>query len=594
MTCGLLTSTGLAQPASPASAAQGASASSSDDETVRPATTTFFGDTGIWFVPTAEVLAKGKWSISGYRRGTNYIQGYTNVADFAGTAAIGIANRLEVFGSFLFDTRIDRDVRPLFINNSSYGGVIDRYPKVHQPWIGNHVGDLYVGAKVNLLSESTGAPAAFAVRGIVKIPTGDSDVGASTGKADVSGDVIASKEVARLVDVAGYVGYEHRGKPDGFNTPNGAFRWGAGTAFPSRSPIRGFVEVNGNVPSNDTASITTASLVGTDGSLPPIVSDTENLTRATAGITVQIPKGFFVGGGASWNMPRKDRNLAQAQDDPTADYWDFQVRIGFHPGSGGRAPSGAQARASTASVAGGPGAGGPPSAPPSPANRPPTVRAQCDPCTVEVGRTSTVTANAQDPDGDALMYRWSAPSGTFLDQAARSTTWTAPGQEGSVPVTVTVNDGKGGTASDTVTIQVTRPPTTTTAAAPPGGPGAARTYRFEDVYFDFDRYSLTPQATRVLDQAVQALQADPTLRVEIDGHTCNIGTSEYNLALGDRRANAVRDYLVSRGIAVNRLQTVSYGEEQPKYDNSREETRRLNRRAALVVNLERPTGSGVR
>jgi outer membrane protein OmpA-like peptidoglycan-associated protein len=72
----------------------------------------------------------------------------------------------------------------------------------------------------------------------------------------------------------------------------------------------------------------------------------------------------------------------------------------------------------------------------------------------------------------------------------------------------------------------------------------------------------------------------------IEGHTCNIGTAEYNLALGDRRANAIREYLVGRGISADRLRTVSYGEERPKYDNAREETRRLNRRAALVMNLQ--------
>jgi len=59
-----------------------------------------------------------------------------------------------------------------------------------------------------------------------------------------------------------------------------------------------------------------------------------------------------------------------------------------------------------------------------------------------------------------------------------------------------------------------------------------------------------------------------------------------NLALGDRRANAVKEYLVSRGVTTDRLQTISYGEERPKYDNNREETRRLNRRAALVVRLQ--------
>ena len=86
--------------------------SSSDaPEETRPATTTFFGDTGLWFVPTGEVLDHGKWSVSGYRRGTNYIQGFSNVGDIAGTFAVGIKNRAELFGSFLVDTRIDRDLR---------------------------------------------------------------------------------------------------------------------------------------------------------------------------------------------------------------------------------------------------------------------------------------------------------------------------------------------------------------------------------------------------------------------------------------------------------------------------------------------------
>jgi peptidoglycan-associated lipoprotein len=201
-----------------------------------------------------------------------------------------------------------------------------------------------------------------------------------------------------------------------------------------------------------------------------------------------------------------------------------------------------------------------------------TVKAECNPCTVEVGKTSTVTATAQDSIGCAVTYRWSAPSGTFAQPAERSTIWTAPNAEGAVPVTVTVTcptDNK--TASDTVNIQVTRPP--------------VRTYTFEDVYFDFDRYTLRPEATRILDEAISAMRETPTLRIEIEGHTCNIGTAEYNLALGNRRATAVKDYLVSRGVTEDRLRTVSYGEERPKYDNSREETRRLNRRAALTVNL---------
>ena len=145
--------------------------------------------------------------------------------------------------------------------------------------------------------------------------------------------------------------------------------------------------------------------------------------------------------------------------------------------------------------------------------------------------------------------------------------------EGAVPLTVEVTDGKGGRATDAITIQVIRP--------------AVREVVFEDVHFDFDRYSLRPEATRALDEAIKAMSDNPQLRIEIEGHTCNIGTAEYNLALGDRRANAVRDYLVGRGIATDRLRALSYGEERPKHDNSREETRRLNRRAALVVRIAR-------
>ena len=102
----------------------------------RVATTTFSGDTGLWFVPTAEVLPAKKWSASFYRRGTNFAQGFTNVGDFAGTFAVGIRDRAEIFGSFLVITRVDRDLRPLFVANPAEGGVVDRYPYMNTTWWG--------------------------------------------------------------------------------------------------------------------------------------------------------------------------------------------------------------------------------------------------------------------------------------------------------------------------------------------------------------------------------------------------------------------------------------------------------------------------
>jgi outer membrane protein OmpA-like peptidoglycan-associated protein len=544
-------------PAAPPS--QTPSAPSASDAETRPATTTFFGDTGIWYVPTGEVLPNGKWSATVYRRGTNWIQGYTNVADFAGTFAYGIKDRAEIFGSFLVDTRIDRDIRPLFVNDPGFGAVIDRYPRVAQPWTGDNVGDLYLGAKINLWSESRQNPAAIAVRGMVKLPTGKFDAGVSTGKADGSVDLIVSKEAAKLVEISGFGGYEFRGSPDNYDAPTGAFRWGTGVAFPSRNFLRLSAELNGEVLNKDTITYTGVQALCINCGLPPTVSNTSNLTRATLGLTFQSKKGFFAGAGVSWNVPTRARS-GSFTDEPEVigDYYDMQFRIGYHPG----------VRVYT-----------PPPPPQVPARiEPPvhtlTVKAACDPCTVEVGGISTVTATVQDSISCAVTYRWSAPSGALAQPAERVTRWTAGAQAGSVPVTITVacpSDNK--TASDTVSIQVTAPP-------PP-----KKRYEFEDVYFDFDRYSLRPEATRVLDEAIAAMRDDATLRLEVEGHTCNIGTAEYNLALGDRRATSVKDYLTSRGVSAERLRTVSYGEERPKYDNSREETRRLNRRAALVVNL---------
>jgi outer membrane protein OmpA-like peptidoglycan-associated protein len=544
----------------------GSSATSSSTSETRPATTTFFGDTGLWFVPTADVLPHGRWSVSGYRRGTNYIQGFSNVGDFAGTFAYGVRDKLEIFGSFLFDTRIDRDLRPLFIStDSEVGGIIDRYPRVRETWTGDNVGDFYIGAKYGFWSEADQKPAALAVRVLFKAPTGDDEVGVSTGASDFGFDFIGSKEYNQRLEVSGYLGYEFRGSPDNIEIPGGAFRWGAGAGWPSRSALRGVFELNGVIPSSDTATISSepgvTPLIGIDGTLPPLVSQTEKLTRLNVGATWQSSRGFFIGGGIALNMPTKGREDYRADSDPSGDFLDWQVRLGYHPGVRRYVPPPPPPAPAAA----------PP--PPAPANRPPTVTAMCDPCTVEIGRTSTVTANANDPDGDPLTYAWKAAQGTLANPTARQSLWTAPQQEGTYPVTVTVSDGRGGTATATVNIQVVRP--------------AVKSYTFEDVHFDFDRFNLRPEATRILDEAVTAMQADATLRLQIEGHTCNIGTAEYNLALGDRRANSVRDYLISRGIPQARLTTVSYGEERPKYDNAREETRRLNRRAGLVVNLQK-------
>ncbi|HUU40816.1 MAG TPA: OmpA family protein [Desulfatiglandales bacterium] len=102
-----------------------------------------------------------------------------------------------------------------------------------------------------------------------------------------------------------------------------------------------------------------------------------------------------------------------------------------------------------------------------------------------------------------------------------------------------------------------------------------------DPLFDFDKYEIKPQYYSVLDRVVAILKRNPSLKVEIQGHTCNMGTAEYNMALSENRAGAILDYLVKKGIDKNRLTAVGYGLTRPKVSNETEADRRLNRRVEL-------------
>jgi peptidoglycan-associated lipoprotein len=104
-----------------------------------------------------------------------------------------------------------------------------------------------------------------------------------------------------------------------------------------------------------------------------------------------------------------------------------------------------------------------------------------------------------------------------------------------------------------------------------------------DLQFEFDRWELTPEARRTLEDLATAMKAYPNLRLAIEGHADERGTGEYNLALGSRRAQSARDYLVTLGIAPERLETISYGEERPVDPGHNELAWALNRRAHFVV-----------
>ena len=105
----------------------------------------------------------------------------------------------------------------------------------------------------------------------------------------------------------------------------------------------------------------------------------------------------------------------------------------------------------------------------------------------------------------------------------------------------------------------------------------------KDIYFDFDKYDIRPQDTAILKENAALLAKSPTVKVQIEGHCDERGTIEYNLALGERRANSAKKYLVSLGISEGRISTISYGKERPLDPGHNEQAWTKNRRTHIIV-----------
>jgi len=106
-----------------------------------------------------------------------------------------------------------------------------------------------------------------------------------------------------------------------------------------------------------------------------------------------------------------------------------------------------------------------------------------------------------------------------------------------------------------------------------------------NVLFDFDKSTLKPEGKAEIDKVIAELEEHPADTVNIEGHTCDIGTDQYNMGLGQRRANAVREYMLANGIDASRIQTVSLGETQPAVPNTSPANRKLNRRAVFDYSI---------
>ena len=223
-----------------------------------------------------------------------------------------------------------------------------------------------------------------------------------------------------------------------------------------------------------------------------------------------------------------------------------------------------------------PAASTPPPPPPAPAI---TLRAQPD--TINRGQNTTLQWDARnaatvriDPDIGQV-----AATGNRQVNPASSVTYTA------------MATGPGGTATDTARITVNIPAPPPAAAAPPPPPARppdvsiSELFRrnVQDILFDYDKADIRPDQVSKLQTASAFLRTNGNVRFTIEGHCDERGSEEYNLGLGDRRANAVKEFLVSQGLAGGRVNTVSFGEERPQCREQTEDCFQKNRRAAFAM-----------
>jgi len=212
---------------------------------------------------------------------------------------------------------------------------------------------------------------------------------------------------------------------------------------------------------------------------------------------------------------------------------------------------------------------------------PPTVTLRADRPTVSRGQSATLTIATQN----ATSVTIEPGLGTVPVNGSRQVTPSA-----SVTYIATAT-GPGGTAGDSVRLTVNEPlpPTATpTRTEAPNGTRSALTLdqqilqAMQTILFDYDKADIRSDQVNKLQTAAAFLKQNSNLRFTVEGHCDERGSEEYNLALGDRRANALKQYLVGQGVAESRLSPVSYGEERPVCSEQTESCYQLNRRGSFT------------
>ncbi len=467
------------------------------DYEAHPATPGYDGSTGLFHLPSAYTLPKGRVSFSLFRDNLDRDPKDEDISIHGVTLAYGATSKLELALAFGLQNRINADAlfQPGFVND---------YPFVSTGWQ-TGAGDLKLGVKYKLLDDYGKDPVGLAVHGYVKLPTANEAKGLGTGKRSVGVDVLMSKSLGRKADVHAALGYQWNTDPTSPRPVDigNAFKWGLGINLPACRRVQVQAELTGTK-YGDAAFKQTNPL---DFVIGPVV---------------WLGKGFFIRPAISKNLNFDDRGLNSGSKSSMGK----QFSVGYHPGT----------KCCAIAVPPPPPPPPPPPAPAPPVNRAPTV--SCDPASASIraGEVVKLRANASDPDNDNLTYTWTTSGGRILGSNANvELDTTGVSGPANVNATVRVADGRGGAADATCNLRVAAPerkPEAMTCAA---------------TGFPHNRARLNNVDKACLDDVALRLREDPRSHVVIVGHADrNEARPEL---LSRQRADATKLYLTSeRGV----------------------------------------------
>jgi peptidoglycan-associated lipoprotein len=402
---------------------------------------------------------------------------------------------------------------------------------------GDGVDDLSFGLGYRFLDEAGWRPA-LAVVGYAVAPTAERKEGLGTNEWSLGAALTASKTIVGPLSAFASAGYQYNGR--GAPKVEDQFVSGLGLEYAITPHISVIAEGTANTNWRDENDRHSDWIAGMNGGVRLRFGNFIISLAGRKGFTNDAPDwGAFALVSYQMNVgtPLGAKKAAET------------------PGAGGAGAGGAGTGAPGAGGAGAPGAGGPGAGGPgaggvgAPGAGGPGAGGAGGP---GAGGAGTPGAGAGGPGGTGAGGPGAAGAG-------------GPGAGGS-----SAAPGAGGPGTGVAAI----PP----AALPPSLRSALR-----DINFEFDQYGLTNEAKASLDELAQALKGNPQFAVTIEGHADERGTVEYNMALGEQRAQAAKAYLVSLGIDASRVDTTSYGEQQPVDPGHDELAWAINRRAHFLV-----------